>query len=384
MTPMERFLSGKPEAMVVRALQWLLPSILAHWGDPEGFRKEATAGFMREAGMPDDDEPKAVAVVDQAFRRADALRAVHFRPFRTYEELEYAYSKIVPGFANSPTMQGSLWLAFQMQRSAIDYLDSEEGQAALEQMAKAVEGNKAVFQEMISETQDLNLTAIEKILILIGRRSLPETTENFSLGAIAGHIIETARKEARTRKVIDLLDSRANKMSEEVKKLAAVIEPCRRAELNEANVKFMKLDDAEKRQRFDRLRAFLHRQAQEVAQFAPAGFERFCQAVESQLYPYPAQVEWVRSYLKPMFVNAQQSALFDNCLTEASIRQRYDKVMAEKSSNVTMVELARAFAIAELNKQEEPEQRAFLQQLNLREEFNWPRTLEEMKSQLKS
>ena len=384
MTPMEELLSGMTEATIVQALQSLLPSLLSNWNNPEGFRRAATPGFMREAGIPRADAAKAVAVVDQARRQVLRLRGVHFRPFTTDDDLEFAYTKIVPTSANSPTMQGSLWLAFQAQRSAISYLDAKEGAAAKLQVVKAVDDNKAVFQALASEAESLTLPQIERILVTIGRKVLDEKTGDFNLSVITGYIIETGRREARNKQDGGIMASEGGRLSEEVRMLATVIEPVHKAELNEASQRFMRLKDTEKAQRFDRLREYMNRHAQQVGKMAPAGYEKFCQAVESQLFPYPAQIEWMRSYLKPLYANAQQSSLFDNCLTEASIRQRYEKVMSEKNSNTSMVEMARAFALAKLSRLEDPGQRDFLERLDLREEFNWPGSLEELKAQQKA
>ena len=66
---MEKYLADKPESMIIRALQVLLPPLLTHWGNPEAFRRAGTPGFMREAGIPKAEAAKAVAVVDQAFRQ---------------------------------------------------------------------------------------------------------------------------------------------------------------------------------------------------------------------------------------------------------------------------------------------------------------------------
>lgn len=384
MTPTEEILSKLPEATTVQALQSLLPAMLAHWNNPEGFRRAATPEFMGKTGIPRADAAKAVAVVDQALRQVVRMRNTHFRPFHTDDDLEFAYTKIVPTSADSPSMQGSLWLAFQVHKAAIDYLESVEGTLTKAEFVKIVDKNKAVFQALGQEAEGLTLAKIERILVTIGRKFLAEQTDNFALAAIAGYIIEFARREARRSGNENVLGSQAGRMSEELRMLATVIEPVHKAELNEANQRFMRLNSMDKGHRFDQLRNYLNRRAREIAKLAPPGFEKFCHAVESKLFPYPAQIEWMRTYLKPLYANAEQSSIFDNCISEPSIRQRYEKVMSEKTANATLIEIARAFAVAKLSHQVDPGEREFLEKLNLREEFNWPGSLRELKAQRKA
>lgn len=384
MTPMEQILSTLPEATTVQALQSLLPAMLANWNNPEGFRRAATQEFMGKAGIPRTDAAKAVAVVDQALRQVVRMRNTHFRPFTNDDDLEFAYTKIVPSSADSPSMQGSLWLAFQVHKNAIDYLDSVDGTVTKKEFVKIVDKNKAIFQALGVEAEGLTLAKIERILVTIGRKFLAEETDNFALAAIAGYIIEFGRREARGSSNGNVLASKAGRLSEELRMLATVIEPVHKAELNEANQRFMRLNTMDKGRRFDRLRSYLNRRAREIARLAPPGFEKFCHGVESQLFPYPAQIEWMRTYLKPLYSNAEQSSIFDNCISEASIRQRYEKVMSEKTANATLVEMARAFAAAKLSHQVDPGERDFLEQLDLGGEFNWPGSLQELKAQRKA
>ena len=357
---------------------------MAHWNDSEGFRRAATPEFMRKAGIPRADAAKAVAVVDQALRQVVRMRNIHFRPFYNDDDLEFAYTKIVPTSADSPSMQGSLWLAFQAHKNAIDYLDSAEGKVTKAEFVKIVDKNKAIFQALGVEAEGLTLAKIERILVTIGQKFLAGQTDDFALAAIAGYIIEFARREARSLGNENVLASQAGRLSEELRMLATVIDPVHKAELNEANQRFMRLNSTEKSRRFDQLRSFLNRRAREIAKLAPPGFEKFCHAVESKLFPYPAPIEWMRTYLKPLYANAEQSSIFDNCITEPSIRQRYEKVMSEKTANATLIEMARAFAAAKLRHQVDPGEREFLDKLDLGEEFNWPGSLQEMNAQGKA
>ena len=378
MTPTEQFLSTLPQATIVQALQALLPAMLSHWNEPEAFHRAATPHFMHYAGIPRTDAAKAVAVVDQALKQVVRMRATHFRPFANDDDLEYAYTKIVPSSADSPSMQGSLWLAFQAQKKVIDYLDSEEGQAALATVSKSVFANKDTFKALGAASEGLSLAKIERILITIGRRSLGKNTLNFDLTAIAGHIIELGRKKSRGMSTENVMASRAGGLNEELHMLATIFEPVHKAELNEANQRFLQLSAMDKSRRFDRLRQYLNRRAEEVGKLAPAGFEKFCHSLESLMFPYPAQIEWMRSFLKPLYTNAEQSSIFDNCISEASIRQRYEKVMSEKNVNAPLVEMARAMSQAAVTRLDDPARREFLEQLNLRVEFNWPATLTQL------
>ena len=384
MTTTEQFISDLPQTTVVQALQALLPALLSNWNNPEAFRRAATPEFMRQTRTPRAEAAKAVAVVDQTLKQVVRMRTTHFRPFATDDDLEYAYTKIVPTSADSPSMQGALWLAFQAQKKAIDFLDSEEGKAAKATTVKAVDANKQLFQALGAEAEGLTLAKIERILTTLSRRALGESVSEFELATIAGFIIELARRQARIKGGDNVLAGQSNRLSEDLRMLATVIEPVHKAELNEAYQRFMRLSSTDKGRRFDRLRQFLNRRAREIGKLAPPGFEKFCQAIESQLFPYPAQIEWLRSYLKPLYNNAEQSSIFDNCISEASIRQRYEKLMSEKNANPTLVEMARAFSQARVSHFDDPAQQEFLEQLDLKSEFGWPSSLAELRAGIKA
>ncbi len=378
---MERFLADKPESMIIRAVQWLLTPLLSCWGDPQAFRRAGTPRFMREAGMPRSDAARAVGVVDQAYRQATRVHAQQFRPLKSQAELEYAYTRLVPTVTDSPARQGFLWLAFQAQMKALEFLNSERGREAVSRLAKAVDDNRNVFFGLNVESEGLTLAKIDRILVVLAGKVMDEKRDAFEKSICAGHIIEYARVTARSAPKEDLMASRQTPENRDLRMLTYIVEPVHKAELNEANLRFARINEVEKGRWFDRLRGYLNRNADKVSDAAPLGFENFCRTVESLIFPYPTQLEWIRAYLKPLYTNASQSSIFDNCLTEVSITQRYNKLVGESNSNNIMVELARAFALAKLTKMEEPGLTAFLDELNFREEFSWPGSLEELKAQ---
>jgi hypothetical protein len=380
---MEQAIAGKPEDQLIQAVQALLPALLEHWDDHQGFRRAGTPPFMREAGFAREEMAKAVTVVDQAFRQVPMLHHRQFRPYYKSEQLEGVYMRLVPSASDSPVRQGFLWLAFQVQAAVIDYLGSEAGLAAMQKIRKAVDEGKVVFRALMADPENLTPDKVEKVLFALTEKTLAEEADRFQLYAVVCSLIEFARREARQPPGQDLLALQREIPPAQVRLLAVLVEPVHTAELNEANHRFFRLKDGAKGRWFDVLRSFLDRHGSDLVKYAPLGFEKFSEAVEANLFPYPAQLEWMRAYLKPLYTNAQQSSVFDNCMTEASVRQRFEKLDSEKSSNKVMIELARAFALANLNKLGEPGQSEFLDTLNLKEEFQWPATLEELKAQLK-
>ncbi len=381
---MEQMIAGKSEERVIEGVQALLPALLEHWEDQAAFRRAGTPAFMRAAGYSREEMEKAVAVADQAFRQVPRLHTRQFRPYTDQEALGNAYSRLVPSATDSPMRQGFLWLAFQVQSAAIDFLQSEAGEAAAAKVRKAVDDGRVVFQTLLADPENLNLEKVERVLRALAERTLGEEAGRFQLDVIAGDLIEFARREARQPPGQDLLAIPRDIPPEQVRLLSVLVEPVHVAELNEANHRFFRLKDQEKARWFDILRRFLERNGAELARFAPMGFEKFAEAVEARLFPYPAPLEWMRAYLRPLYNNAQQSSVFDNCLTEASIRQRYEKLNSEKASNRIMIELARVFALANLNKLADPGQQEFIEGLDLQREFQWPATLADVKTQLKA
>ena len=92
-------------------------------------------------------------------------------------------------------------------------------------------------------------------------------------------------------------------------------------------------------------------------------------------------MEWIRPFVKPVWTNASQSTLFEGRTTQDLVNQRYQQLLKAKQGNPVLVELARAFAIEASRSAEQEQAVAFLKDLDLVAEFQWPNTLEEVKAQ---
>lgn len=380
---MENVLAGQSDSAVIAGLQAVLPHLLEQWNNVDGFNKAAIPVLIDKLGLSDEHGEKVKSLAEQALRQVFRLRTMQFRSARNMALLDGVYTRLVTTATDSPTRQGFLWLAFQAQKASIEYLETEEGGKALSSLKKGVDGHKTLIANLTADKEKLTIDKIEKILTALGRKVLEDSVGAFQLSALAGSIVEWVRSEARGPPEKDLLSS-DGKVSEEDRLLTPLLEPVRQAEMNESYHRFLRMSDAEKRRRFDILRKTLHKHIKKVALHAPQGFEKFCMAVEGLLFPYPAAIEWMRSYLKPIYANAQQSSIFDNCLTEPAISQRYEKMIEEKSANLIMLELSMAFALSKLTKLDDPEQQAFISNLKLDKDFGWPKSLEELKSQMSS
>lgn len=377
---MQQGLSVNEESLVIKGLQALLPVILQHWGKPEAFREAAVPVLSEAMGLDAEQASKANALAEQTLRQVTRIRAAQFRPYQSDEALDQAYTRLVPTATEAPVRQGFLWLAFQVQRSANEFLAGDRAKEALAKLKMAVDEQKALFGNLPLDSPRLSLESVERILTVLAQKKVADVGGEFQYAVICGHLMEWARAEAREGEDRDLLAGGGATVTDDARLLTPLVPPVRHAALNEAHQRFLKLNDQAKSRRFDGLRKLLSGHVVNLAVAAPHGFEAFCLAVEALLCPYPAQLEWVRSYLKPLYTNAQQSTVFDNCLNEATISQRYQKLLEEKSANVTMLELSRAFALAKVSRLAGPEETEFLNQLNLRSEFNWPTSVEEIKA----
>ena len=377
-------LSGKSEATVLAAIQALLPTLTSCWGRPEAFVNQAAPVLGKELTALEGDMREFAA---SSYRQVVRLRNSQFRPFYQTGVLEQVYTRLVPTATDSPLRQGFLWLAFQAQHAAAEYAVSDEGKEMLKQLKYLVGENETIFAGLMGGEEDdrsLTLDKIERILYSMAEKIFGEGVPGMRPAALAGWLIEFSREEARSPRDTDLLSASDEHVTEDNRKILPLLEPVRRAELNEAFTRFVRMNEQQKARRFDQLRKTLRNDIKKVARYAPQGFERFCIAVEALLFPYPASIEWMRSYLKPIFTKAAQSSVFDNCVSEAAIAQRYDKLAEEKSANKVMLELSRAFALAKLNRLDTPDLVGFLSSLDLARTFSWPASLGELKQRLEA
>ena len=382
---MELNLASKPRQLILRALRALTPPLLEKWGDVQAFREMAAPILLREGGAALVGMEEADALAEQTYRTVLRLRTLHFRPVENQQSLDAVFKALDPG-VNSPTanplLNGGLWLAYRLQGAAIQYLGSTEGKAALAKAEAALAAPPmAWLRSLSSDPQSLTLERIELSIAERLFQDQPPGPTRFNSYAIVGHILEQGRIAARQPPILNLPDAPPRELTAAERLSDALAEPVRGAELAEARARFAKLTTDDTSKRFDEFKIQLLRMVAQVAQFAPAGFEPFCQAIESVLFPYPAQLEWIRPFVKPVWTNASQSTLFEGRTTQELVNQRYQQLRKAKQGNPVLVELARAFAIEASRSAEQEQAVAFLKDLDLVAEFHWPNTLEEVKAQ---
>lgn len=212
--------------------------------------------------------------------------------------------------------------------------------------------------------------------------ALGADVNRISLYAITGRLLERARAAARQPPLLALPDAPPREQTPAEKLTDALASPIREAELAEARARFAKLTTDQTAKRFEEFKYQLLRAIPKVADFAPLGLEPFSQALEAVLYPYPAQLEWTRSFVKPIWTNANQSTAFQGRNTPDLINQRYEHLRKTKQGNPIIIEMARAFALdlCRTAKEEQPSA-TFVEDLDLAAEFGWPTTVDEMRRQ---
>lgn len=382
---MEVNFATKPRQPLMRALRALTPPLLEKWGDPAGFRDTARPILLREGGGALAGTAEADALADQVYRTVTRLRAIHFRPVENTQSLDAVFKGLDPGVNSTtanPIVNGSLWLAYRLQGGAIQFLNSPDGKAALAK-AESVLGAPP-FPWMRSLGGDNAPASLDRIELVMAERlaeGIGLSIGRFNLYAVLGHLLEQGRISARQPPQLALPDAPPREQAPAERLSDALVKPVRDAELAEARARFARLAPEETAKRFEEFKLQLLRMTPQIAQFSPLGFDPFCEAIESVLYPYPAQLEWIRPFVKPVWTNASQSTLFEDRPTQELVNQRYQQLRKAKQGNPVLVELARAFAIERCRSAQQEQAQSFLKDLDLAAEFGWPITLEEMRNQ---
>jgi hypothetical protein len=378
---MEANLAGKPKPIVQRALRALSAPLQEHWGDLKAFRAAAVPILLREGGAALSDRKEADALAEQTYRMVYRLRAVHFRALDNPVQVDTQYKALEQSAGvgpNATLRQASFWLAYRLQQAGLGYLRSPEGQNALVKCWAALERRRDFADKAMAEGASLTVDRIEAMIGQLLTESVTPALSSFSIQMLTGFLLEKARASVRTLPELEMLSASMPTQTREATVLAALSDPVRIGELNEARARFAKLTPEESTKRFDEFKLHLLRTITQLAPFAVLGIEKFSQAAEAVLYPYPAQLEWIRSFVKPIFTNAQQSTIFDDCATEQSVNQRYQAIRKAKRGNTVILELTRALAFTKTKAKAVEERQAFLTDLDLVKEFDWPTSLEQV------
>jgi hypothetical protein len=376
---MQAFLAGKPEATVRRALQALITPLVDHWGDMISFREAAAAVLRREAGNLLPGEKDAETVAERVWKQVRAMRGMYFRAIANVGDAEAVFKRLEKNFASAAFTQGCMWLSYRTHISGLNFLSSQEGHAAANKVLGYLDEHKDALDKQLKELENPSLADLEAFLGKVAAQAMGKPYEG---AAVAGQLLEKVRAAARNPAILESITAELAENAQEIPMLNLLINPVQLAELREARGRFARMTEQEREQRYQAYRKALVTVVPQVAKYATMGFEPFCQALEARMFPYPRPIEWIRSFIKPIYANAEGSSIFDNCVTPQSIKARYQKLREEKSANIVMLELGRAFAMAKFSTRKSDELIEFIRDLDLSKEFHWPRDVQDYQLQL--
>jgi hypothetical protein len=381
---MEAMLAGKPRAVAIGALRALVVPLRDHWGDPAAFREAALDVLAREGGGALYDEKQSPAHLEQLYRQVQGARSNYFRSIENPAQLDQLYKELdlTAAKAASPLQQGVLWLASRLQQQVIAILQSSAAQDRLAQVLAAVQKDRAVLERPLARRDQLTLERVEDVLAAFAQKVLGGTLNVFERAALAGHLLETVRAAARRPRKLAGASDETPRNDALTALLAVCLEPVRAAELNEAKVRYARMSEDDKTRRFNEFRRHLARIVGEVAPFAPEGFEPFCEAIETRLYPYPEPLPFIRTYARPIWNSGAQSNVFTNVTTPQGVQHTYEQLAKSRQGNPVVLEIARAFAMRNFRQQQEGDTGAALRETDLKAEFGWPTTVAQLKSSM--
>jgi hypothetical protein len=383
---MEAMLTGKPRSVAIGALRALLVPLRDKWGDEAAFREAALDVLAREGGGALYDEKQSPAHLEQFYRQVQWAWATYFRAIENVAQLDNLFKELdlAAAKAASPLQQGLLWVASRLQQQAIAFLQTPRGEEQVAKVLEAVGEQRAGLERALGNPEQLTLERVEEVLVALARQTLGGTPGAFELSALAGHLLELVRAAARRPRKLNVSQDDTPRNDAFTQLMAALLEPVRAAELNEARTRYARMGDEERNRRFNEFRRALVRMIGEVAPLAPEGFEAFCEAIEARLFPYPEPLQFIRSYARPIWNSGAQSGAFANMTTPQSVEHAYESMVKSRQGNPVVLEIARAFAMRNFRTgaaEGEPPG-AVLRQTDLKTQFGWPTTLAELKAAL--
>lgn len=382
---MEAMLTGKPRSVAIGALRALVVPLREHWGDLEAFREAGLDVLAKEGGGTLYDEKQSPAHLEQVYRQTVRARAMHFRPIENTAQLETLFKELdlLAAKNTSPLQQGVLWLAMRIQHQAIAYLQQPATEGQVNSVLEAVNPRRNDLERALGDPQKLTLDRIESVLGALAKDVLAGLPGPFEQSVLAGHLLERVRAAARRPPRIDVTTDEAPRNDALTALFAVFLEPVRAAELNEAKARYARLSDAERTRRYNEFRRTLVRIVQDIASFAPHGFDVFCEALETRLYPYPEPLQFIRSFARPIWNSGAQSSAFTNATTPQGVQLLYEQYSASRQGNPVMLELARAFALHNFRGANGDGNAPPLTEVDLKEQFGWPTTIRELQAALR-
>ena len=381
---MEALIVGKPQAIVIGSMRALLEPMITHWGKPDDFQNEALEVLAREGGGILFDEKESPAHLELLHRQVVRYRGNYFRPIENFAQLEHLYRELDSAAArvSSTFRQGLLWLACRIQQAAIEYLQSEAGDANRSKVLDSVEEKRNLIANPLADQNTLTLERIEIVLASFSSSLLGDSIGPFEVFAMGGHLLEVVRKAVRKPPELPGEPEETPENLDAAALIGLLSESVWSAEINEAKLRFSRLGDEEKKKRFNGFRQQLLPLIKRVAHYAPIGLEEFCQAIEATIFPYPEPVEFIRSFARSLHANASQSTIFDNIQTPQAVHQRYETLIGTKQGNPLTVEIAKEMALATFHESDLEEKKTYMREVDLTEEFGWPSTMKELIEQM--
>ena len=88
------------------------------------------------------------------------------------------------------------------------------------------------------------------------------------------------------------------------------------------------------------------------------------------------------TFARPIWNNGAQSNIFTNATTPQSVQHAYEVQAKERQGNPVVLEIARAFALHNFRSAAQGSKGASLRDVDLKADFGWPTTLDELKAAL--
>ncbi|MDH5752105.1 MAG: hypothetical protein OEZ59_06775 [Deltaproteobacteria bacterium] len=374
---MKNLLAGVSHSIALGALRKLLDPLEQHWGEPEAFVNtggpllaSSTSGIIK-----DSDELREG--LNRFYQQIMRFRALYFRPIGSKDTLDKAFGELESRAAKQQDtlQQACLWLSYRIQGKAIEYLKSSSGQETLKRLFDSAQEKRNIIMGKLGDMETITMGKVNGAITGFVRDVMGAELNRIETAALSGHLVEALRAASRRMPDLDPEGSEVLEHSEYASLTSMLGDAVRHAELNDARQRFIRFSDKEKSRRFDDFRKQLRKEIRRIAPFAARGFEQFSQGIEAVLFPYPAPLEYIRAFSKPLFNNGRQSTLFSDTSTEQGVKQRYIQMIEAGNVNRLVLEIAFAIAMASFQRTTVRTTRKELAEFKLDEEFHWPKTV---------
>ena len=377
---MEALLKGLSTSAALDVLRSLLDPLREFWGDADGFVPAAAPQLVQRLDLK---ETSAVeAPLKLFYQDVMRVRALYFRPISDHKTLENLHRQLDARSAHQQktVQQGALWLAMRIQQSMLDFLASDPGKEVIKNLHLNVQENRGVLLTRLGDPDSITMSRVNGAVTAYVREVMGAGLSRVETAALSGYLVEALRAASRHLPDLNPTDDETPEQSEFADLTALLGDVVHQAEVNDSKQRFNMLPVSEKTRRYEEFQKNLVKYIRRVAPYAVKGFEGFCQAVESVMFPYPTPMDYIRNYAKPIYNNGRQSSLFGDVTTQTGVKQRYIQLSEAGKINRLVLEIAYAVAMGSFRRSVEKTTRQFLLELNVQEEFGWPSTISNLKT----